>query len=226
MVIRWLVFLLVAVLGIAVGSLVPEMAQAVRSAIAASPFKALATLRPQEPPDTSGKAAEKPDGHLGEHGKGETHEEGPQGVIKITLEQIGAAKIETEPAGPGVLARRLVVPGTIAPDSNRIARVAAKVIGTVAVLNKRLGDHVAQGEVIAILESREVADAKSEYLAGQVNFQLQKTLFEREQTLFEKKISAEQQFLPRAHDVHRGAATLRPRPPEAICAECERAGDR
>jgi membrane fusion protein, heavy metal efflux system len=46
-----------------------------------------------------------------------------------------------------------------------------------------------------VLESREVADAESDYLAALVQFDLQKTLFEREQTLWAQKISAEQQFL-------------------------------
>ena len=95
----------------------------------------------------------------------------------------------------GTLARRLTVPGTVAPDADRIARVAAKVVGTVAALNKRLGDKVTKGEVVAVLESREVAEAKSEYLAAVVNLDLQKTLFERQQSLWDKGISAEQQLL-------------------------------
>ncbi|MEK4031812.1 efflux RND transporter periplasmic adaptor subunit [Methylocystis sp. IM2] len=42
---------------------------------------------------------------------------------------------------------------------------------------------------------REVADAKSEYLAALANFDLQSQLFQREKGLFEKKITAEQLFL-------------------------------
>ena len=127
------------------------------------------------------------------HGNGDHH--GPPGVLKLSAEQITKAKIELAPAGEGTLTRRITVPGTIAPDADRIGRVAAKVIGTVAELRKRLGDPVAKGEVIAVLESREVADAKSDYLAALVQFELQQTLFEREQTLWEQKIIAEQQFL-------------------------------
>ncbi len=127
------------------------------------------------------------------HGNGDHH--GPPGVLKLSAEQITNAKIELAPAGAGTLTRRITVPGTIAPDADRIGRVAAKVVGTVAELRKRLGDPVAQGEVIAVLESREVADAKSEYLAALVQFELQQTLFERDQTLWERKIIAEQQFL-------------------------------
>ena len=127
------------------------------------------------------------------HGNGDHH--GPPGVLKLSTEQITKAKIELAPAGAGTLTRRINVPGTIAPDADRIGRVAAKVVGTVAELRKRLGDPVAKGEVIAVLESREVADAKSDYLAALVQFDLQKTLFERDQTLWERKIIAEQQFL-------------------------------
>jgi cobalt-zinc-cadmium efflux system membrane fusion protein len=54
---------------------------------------------------------------------------------------------------------------------------------------------VAKGEVVAVLDSREVAEAKSEYISAQVNFELQKTLFEREHPLAQAKIIAENQFL-------------------------------
>jgi cobalt-zinc-cadmium efflux system membrane fusion protein len=148
-----------------------------------------------------GTPAKKPAGHGHDHAHGD---DGPEGSLKLTAEQIAKAKIELAPADKGTLARRLSVPGAIAPDSDRIGRVAAKVIGTVAELRKRLGDPVTKGEVIAVLESREVADAKSDYLAAMVQFDLQKTLFEREQTLWAQKISAEQQFL-RARNAFREA---------------------
>ena len=145
--------------------------------------------------------ATKPAGHGHDHAHGD---HGPEGTIKLSAQQITKANIELTPAGKGVLARRINVPGTIAPDADRIGRVAAKVIGTVADLRKRLGDTVAKDEVIAVLDSREVADAKSDYLAALVHFDLQKTLFEREQTLWTQKISAEQQFL-RARNAFREA---------------------
>ncbi|MCX7900377.1 MAG: efflux RND transporter periplasmic adaptor subunit, partial [Methylocystis sp.] len=117
------------------------------------------------------------------------------GTIKLTAEQIEGAKIETATVGSGLLTRRITVPATLKPDANRIARVAAKVAGVVAEMRKRLGDPVAKNEVVAIVDSREVADAKSEYLAAGANFDLQSKLYAREQGLFAKKITAEQLFL-------------------------------
>ena len=98
-------------------------------------------------------------------------------------------------AGNGVLARRIVVPGTIVPNADRVAHVSVKLFGIVAELRKRLGDAVAKDEVLAVLESREVADAKSEYLAARLTYQLQQDLFERDKTLWDKQISGEQQFI-------------------------------
>src|SRR5262245_25282165 len=134
--------------------------------------------------------AKKPGGHGHGHGHGHdhAHDHGAEGALKLSAEQIAKANIETAPVGKAMLIRGVSVPGTVSPDSDRIGHVAAKVVGTVAELRKRLGDHVTKGEVIAVLESREVADAKSDYLAAMVHFELQKTLFEREQTLWSAKI--------------------------------------
>jgi cobalt-zinc-cadmium efflux system membrane fusion protein len=120
---------------------------------------------------------------------------GREGLIKLSAEQIAALRIEVAPAGPGNLLRTVRVPGNVMMDPDRIGHVPAKVIGTVVELRKRLGDVVQKGEVVAYLESREVADAKSEFLTAGANLELQTTLIERERSLFEKKISAEQQFL-------------------------------
>lgn len=131
----------------------------------------------------------------GGHAEGEEGEEEAEGAIHLSAAQIEAANIEVATVQAGSLARRFSVPGIVTLNADRVARIPAMVVGTVADLRKRLGDEVAEGEVIAVLESREVAEAKSEYLAAVVNFDLQKTLFEREQSLWEKKITAEQQFL-------------------------------
>jgi cobalt-zinc-cadmium efflux system membrane fusion protein len=117
------------------------------------------------------------------------------GEVRLSAAQIEASKIATAKVGPGVITRRITAPAAVKPDPDKIARVAAKVAGVVEEMRKRLGDQVARGETIAIIDSREVAEAKSEYLAASANFDLQNVLFQREKGLFEKKITAEQLFL-------------------------------
>ncbi len=118
-----------------------------------------------------------------------------EGVIKLSVEQIQAAGIGITEVGSGVLGRRLYVPGTVVPSGDRIARVAVKLVGTVAELRKRLGDAVERNEVVAVIESREVADAKSEFLATRLTHELQQTLFARAKTLWEGKVMTENDYL-------------------------------
>ncbi|MGE3642872.1 MAG: efflux RND transporter periplasmic adaptor subunit [Beijerinckiaceae bacterium] len=132
---------------------------------------------------------------VGNSDQGHGDKKAPEGVVLMTSDQLSAAKIEVKPVGPGVLTQRLTVPGTIMNDPDKVTHVPAKVIGTVAELRKRLGDPVIKGEIIAIIESREVAEAKSEYLAARVKFELQQKLYAREKILHEKKIIPEQRYL-------------------------------
>ncbi len=129
------------------------------------------------------------------HEKSEAgHDEGPA-LVKLTDEQIAAAQITILPVGRGKIIQRLVVPGAITMDSDRIGRIAANVVGIVVELRKKLGDPVQKNEVIAVLESREVADARAEYISALVAYELQRTLFERDRILWQKQFTPEQQYL-------------------------------
>lgn len=119
------------------------------------------------------------------------HDEG----IRLTPAQIEAGNFSVADVRSGELSKHIRVPGTIIPSGDRIARVAVRLLGTVAELRKRLGESVEAGEVVAVIESREVADAKSEYLAARLVFELQQTLFNRSSRLFESKVLSENDYL-------------------------------
>jgi cobalt-zinc-cadmium efflux system membrane fusion protein len=127
--------------------------------------------------------------------KSGTHEGHDDASVKLTDRQLEAGKFAVTEVQSGVLSRRITVPGSIVPSGDHIARVAVRLLGTVAELRKRLGDPVEAGEVVAVIESREVADAKSEYLAARLVFDLQQTLFNRSTKLFEGKVLSENDFL-------------------------------
>jgi cobalt-zinc-cadmium efflux system membrane fusion protein len=166
--------------GFALASFFPEWPQRIRTAVG---FSSASAPRAQDstPTERAKSSAEAKDDQ--------------QGVIKLSEDEIKSAGIESAVAQAGTIVHRIVVPGTIIPHADRIAHVAVKVSGTVAELRKKVGDPVAANEVLAILESREFADAKSEYLAARLTNELQQDLFEREKVLWDKKISTEQQFL-------------------------------
>jgi cobalt-zinc-cadmium efflux system membrane fusion protein len=123
---------------------------------------------------------------------GEVHRDD---AVKLSERQVDAGKFAVAEVSGGILSKRIAVPGSIVPSGDHIARVAVRLLGTVAELRKRLGDSVQAGEVVAVIESREVADAKSEYLAARLVFELQQTLFDRSKMLFERKFLSENDFL-------------------------------
>ncbi len=121
-------------------------------------------------------------------------DEHPQ-EVKLSDRQIESGGFAVVPVGGGKIGRHITVPGTIMPNGDRIARVAVRLLGTVTELRKRVGDPVEAGEVIAVIESREVADAKSDYLGARLLFELQQKLFNRSRTLFEGKVVSENEYL-------------------------------
>lgn len=142
----------------------------------------------------TGKTAEmkKQDEHEKKEGLKE-HEE--EKFIKITEEQVSEHGIQTEPVNSGKLSVYLDVPGEVGINSDRLVHIVPRVPGVVKEVRKNIGDFVRRGEVMAILESRELADLKSAYLAAWERVKLAKVNFLREEDLWKKKISAEQEYL-------------------------------
>lgn len=171
------------VIGILASAAIPKLPQTASSLLALAGVQAKTDSNPASTPGGHGSAT------------GQVDERAPEGMLLMTEERIAAARIEVAEARSGSLVRHITLPGTVVPDRNTIRRVAARIVGTVAELKKGLGDHVETGELLAVVDSREVAEARSEYIAAHVNFGLQKTLFEREETLWKSRIQAEQQYL-------------------------------
>ncbi len=103
-----------------------------------------------------------PHGHDHDH----DHGVGGEGFVKLTPTQIEAAGIDMAPAASGTLTKEITVPGRISLNAERQAKVVPRLAGIVAKVDKKLGEQVAENEVLAVLERKEMADAKAEYLAA------------------------------------------------------------
>lgn len=121
----------------------------------------------------------------------------PHGPERVDLDgdQIRDAGITLARVAGGALKRHFLAPGSLVPDADHVGRVSVRVLATVAELRKRLGDSVEKGEIVAVIESREIADAKSEYLAARLTNDLQQTLYIRQKTLAETRTMSENEFL-------------------------------
>lgn len=99
------------------------------------------------------------------------------------------------PALSGQISKEISVPGRLTMNANAQAKVVPKLAATVATVTKQAGDVVAKDEVLATLESREMAEAKSEFLAATRGSELTKSTFEREERLWKQKVTSEQEYL-------------------------------
>ncbi|MDZ5645815.1 efflux RND transporter periplasmic adaptor subunit [Nitrospirillum sp. BR 11828] len=124
--------------------------------------------------------------------KTEAHDDS---LVRLTPEQAQAAGITTATAGPGRLVRRVRVTATVTADQDHIVHIAPRIAGVVADARKRLGDAVTAGEVLALIDSTEVADARAEYLAARENEHLARTTADREEALWRQRISPERDYL-------------------------------
>ena len=76
-----------------------------------------------------------------------------------------------------------------------MANVVPRMQGVVRKVNKNLGDTVRSGEVMAVIESRELADVRALFHAAMQRVELAEANYKREKRLWEKKITAEQEYL-------------------------------
>jgi cobalt-zinc-cadmium efflux system membrane fusion protein len=137
------------------------------------------------------------DGH--EHGDHDAHDRGDvhgeEPLIRLSDTQLRQLGVELAVARAGTLETQLTLPGSIGLNTERVVRVVPRMPGVVREVRKRLGDTVRAGEVLAVIDSRELADAKAGYLAAGERFGLAESMFAREKGLWEKKISPEQDYL-------------------------------
>lgn len=142
-------------------------------------------------PQQNSSAANEKDhhGHMKEH----SHQE--ENIIHLSPDQIKDLDIQTQVAGPGELSVSISTRGKIILHPDRLVHVLPKISGVAKEARKNLGDIVKEEEVLAVLESREIAEIKANYLAARERLILTSSLLEREKRLREKKVSAEQDYL-------------------------------
>jgi membrane fusion protein, heavy metal efflux system len=127
--------------------------------------------------------------------KEDRHDEHEEERVRLTPEEMREFGVELSQAGPGKLKIHVNLPGEIALNADRLVHVVPRVPGIVSEVRKTLGDRVRKGETMAVLESRDLADAKATFLAVRERLLLAEANFRREEGLWEKKITAEQEFL-------------------------------
>jgi len=122
-----------------------------------------------------------------------------EGRTELSPEAVESAGIIIEEAGPVLMESVLELPGEVVLNKDKVVHIVPRFSGIAAKITKNLGDTVQKGETIAIIESRELADAKREYIKALHHLEFSKASFKREKKLWKKKISAEEDYLKKQH---------------------------
>lgn len=150
-----------------------------------------------------GEAEKAEDGHAHgmEKGEGEEGHGGEAHAVKLTEAQLKASGITLQTAAQAPLASMLRLPGQLVLNADREARVLSPITGMVREVRAQTGERVNAGAVLAVIESQELAEANANYLAARERRALAESTFTREETLWQKKISAEQDYLQARKDL-------------------------
>ena len=118
-----------------------------------------------------------------------------EGRVALTPEAVQNAGIVIETAGPVQMKTAHGHPGEIKFNADKVVHIVPRVSGMVSEVYKNVGDVVKFGDVLAVLDSRELAELKSAYLASIKRVELARATFERKERLWKEKISSEKDYL-------------------------------
>lgn len=152
-------------------------------------FMASCSDHPTEEHDEHGEEthSEESDGHAEE-----THEEG---VVELGPEMLERVKISTAAVSMRALPAELLTTGQVDFEQDRLAHVTPRIPGRVEEVKTDLGDKVRKGQVLAVIDSIELGQAKSSYLQAKAQEDLARQNLAREEGLFAERISSEKEML-------------------------------
>ena len=115
--------------------------------------------------------------------------------VTMTDAQLKSNGVQIATAGPARIKTALQLMGEIRLNEDRTVHIVPRLSGVVESVSASAGDTVRKGQVIAVVSSQTLADQRSQLLAARKRVALARTTFDREKTLWEEKITAEQDYL-------------------------------
>jgi cobalt-zinc-cadmium efflux system membrane fusion protein len=109
--------------------------------------------------------------------------------------QITASDIHVASAGPLAISTILQFPGEIQINDDRTVHVVPRVSGVAEAVLVSTGQIVKKGQTLAVFSSQMISEQRSALQTAQKRLSLANTIYQREKTLWEQKITAEQDYL-------------------------------
>lgn len=156
-----------------------------QAAAVASAAPAAAQQRGDKDKDDDDKSAER---------KGGEETDGKDAdFVKLSDNQIQAAHIEVSAVRTG-FAGAVEAPAVIAADPQHAAIVSSSVSGRVISVRKNLGESVVRGNILAVIESREIAQFSADVALARRQLELADAAFKRESRLYAEQVSSRQEY--------------------------------
>lgn len=131
------------------------------------------------------------EGSEGEEKEGEAA--GKEDFVALTDQQIRGAGIDVRPVRQA-FAGAIEAPAVIAADPKQAAVVSSSVGGRVVEVRRNLGEAVGRGDVLAVIESRDIAQLRADIEIAKRQYELGQAAFKREERLFGEKVTSRQEF--------------------------------
>ena len=121
----------------------------------------------------------------------------PKETNKVIMDeaQIKASDIHVASAGPLPISTILQFPGEIQINDDRTVHVVPRVSGVAEAVLVSTGQIVKKGQTLAVFSSQTISEQRSALQTAQKRLSLANTIYQREKTLWEQKITAEQDYL-------------------------------
>jgi cobalt-zinc-cadmium efflux system membrane fusion protein len=124
----------------------------------------------------------------------EQHSEHDEPELKFSAAELQEFSIKLAQAKPGVISKARELTGEVIVAPERLYHVVPRVSGVVRKVFKHLGDTVKAGDLLAVLSSRDLADAKAKFVAADSLLQLAKLNLQREKKLYKEQITAKRNY--------------------------------
>lgn len=118
-----------------------------------------------------------------------------EGKVAMSDAQMKSAGVTLDTSAPASIRSMLRLPGEIRFNEDRTAHIVPRVAGVVDSVSGNLGQQVRRGQVLAVISSTGVSEIRAELQAAQQRRELARSTYEREKTLWEQKISPQQDVL-------------------------------
>lgn len=117
------------------------------------------------------------------------------GVVRAPAKLVDGGLLKKASVSKRRVEAPIALTGEVRFDERHVTHVSPRIEGAVRKVHASLGERVRRGEAIVELESVQLGEAESEFLAAQASLRLARTSFERQEQLRNEKISSEKEYL-------------------------------